>query len=416
MKKSIAVILFVLACFGCTQNTNVEGNYNEVIDDSYLETIPENAKPFLSLLQDGSILLTEEEIQHYNKSIEEKTSSMYDLDIEELTKEQVLAYIESYTIPSLPKYNAENVITVDDIQLVLDNRNLEAIPKDISLSKAIVIHRTNLRAFPTNMHFTDTKNDTNFDLIQESELRVNTPCLVIHKSKDKKWVFVMTKAYVGWILSDAIAYASEKEYTYFTNPDSFAIITDSFVEIDSTLLDMSVHLPYEKVTKEGYELIMPSKDENGNLMRKTVVISKEQAHIGYLPYTKRNVIIQAFKYENIPYRWGGMDNGVDCSSFVGNVYRTFGFEFPRNTSEQRKSVGTIISLTNKTNEEKLSILQENSPSLLFKSGHVLIYLGKIENTHYVINATGKRFLLKVTTEELNSSNYLTTIDRQVLVE
>ena len=179
---------------------------------------------------------------------------------------------------------------------------------------------------------------------------------------------------------------------------------------------MSVRLPYKGVTEEGYELVMPSKDEDGNITRKTIIVKKEQAHVGYLPYTKRNIIIQAFKYEDIPYRWGGMNDGIDCSSFVSNVYRTFGFEFPRNTSEQRKSVGKIISLVDKTNEEKLTILQKHAPSLLFKKGHVLIYLGPINNTHYVINATGKRSILRVAIEELNEFNYLSEIYSQVLVE
>ena len=127
---------------------------------------------------------------------------------------------------------------------------------------------------------------------------------------------------------------------------------------------------------------------------------------------RSNVILQAFKYENIPYSWGGKEEGVDCSSFVRNVYKTFGFIFPRNTAEQKNSVGEILLLTNKSLKEKQKLISENGVSLLYEPGHVMMYLGQKNGKNYVMHASGKE--KKVTLMELNSS-HLSKIDRIVKV-
>ena len=411
MKKVILILLIVM-CFGCSAE-KIENNIKD-IDDSYIEIVPENSNAFILNLSDNDTLLTLDEIKEYNRVIESKTNYLYNMNITSISKEEILNYINAYTISKLPKYDNGKLITNSDINDILENRNIENV-KDTKLLKALVVNRTNLKSFPTELHFFDSPNDTNFDNLQESEMHINTPVLVMHKSKDGKFVFVLTHTYVGWIKEADIVYVSDEDYDDFINSNKFGIITEPFVEVDNKLLDMSVKLPFIETTNEGYKFIIPSKDSNNNLIKKEIVITRDKAHIGYLPYTKRNVYIEAFKYENIPYSWGSMDYGVDCSSYVANVYRTFGFIFPRNTSSQNSSVGKVISLEGKTDKEKLDIISGSEPSLLYMDGHVLIYLGVDNQIHYVIGANGGN-AFKVVKEELNSSNYLSKINKLVLIE
>lgn len=74
------------------------------------------------------------------------------------------------------------------------------------------------------------------------------------------------------------------------------------------------------------------------------------------------------KYIGLPYVWGGNDPsvGLDCSSFVQNVYRDMGVELPRVTWDQMKQ-GTPVA----------SMAQAQPGDLLFSfnGGHVAIYLG-----------------------------------------
>lgn len=76
----------------------------------------------------------------------------------------------------------------------------------------------------------------------------------------------------------------------------------------------------------------------------------------------------AAKYIGLPYIWGGNDPsvGLDCSSFVQNVYRDLGYELPRVTWDQMKQ-GTAVS----------SMADAKPGDLLFSfnGGHVALYLG-----------------------------------------
>ncbi len=383
----------------------------EQIDDGYIEIVPLNAEKYIELLADDEVILSEGEIFSYNQKIMTKTNSLYDINnMENLSIDDIRNYITKYQIPNLPQYDTEREVTNDDIVRIKKNCNLDNITGNIR--KGIIIKRTNLKSFPTTMHFYNVLGSDNFDNLQETEVHVNTGALILHESLDKVWKFVIVPNYAGWVLSSDIAYASDEEYDYFVNSNSFGIITDALIEIDDTFLDMSVKLPYLKASEDGYHFDLPIKDENGNVMRKEIVITRDKAHIGYLPYTKRNVYIEAFKYEGMNYSWGGMDRGVDCSSFVSNVYRTFGFNFPRNTSDQKEVLENITYMNNMSNEEKLeTINNEDFPSLLYQPGHVMIYLGKIDGVNYIIHSSGSE--MKVTESVLDNSSYLNKIDRVI---
>lgn len=393
------ILFFIL--LGC--HLNGISSSIRLSENFYKEMIPTEAEYWIDHLDD-KILLTEKQIMGSNQKIKKSTKSMYDLDhIDILDQKQIKNYIESYTIPKLPKYNGYLKITQKQVENILHNRNLENI--STKLKKGIIVKRTNLKSFPTDIHFFYMKGDYGFDMLQETELTINTPVLVIHESKDKIWDFVISEIYMGWIKKDHLALCSSKDWNYFRN-SRFGVVTDNAIQVFDTTLDMGVKLPYIMTFQNRKLVVIPRKGKNGFVQKKVIQLKVNQFHIGFLPYTKKNVIIQAFKYKGVDYSWGGLDKNVDCSSFVRNVYRTFGFEFPRNTLDQKDSIETIVPLKQKTINEKIKLIRNEDTSLLYKPGHVMIYIGKDS----VIHASGLE--RKVVVSPLSET--ILEIDRMVI--
>ena len=371
-------------------------------------------KTFVHSAEDKKVLMNYQAILKYNAKTLKNDATLYNLDtITSLNKKEIEKLILKYELPKLPKYNGNQKITNDDLNKILDNRNLNNIVDINNVVKGIVIKRTNLKSFPTKIHFFDKPGMDNFDNLQESELHVNTPLIITHTSKDSLWSYVITPTYIGWVLKEDIAFATSDDFNYFTAPEMFAIIIKPSIAINNTTLDMSVKLPLLKIDK-NYGLALPIKGDDGYVKKKKIVLTKEDAHIGYLNYTKENVYNLAFKYLNTPYRWGGMDYGVDCSSYVANIYRSFGFIFPRNTSNQRQSLQKNIDLTNLSSKEKLKLIEGKEPILLYQPGHVMLYLGKYNKKNYIIHASGSH--KKVTLSILDDSDYLKKITTTINIK
>lgn len=362
--------------------------------------------------EESKFMMTPDEIKKYNLTIMNRTSSLYDITKKtNFTKGEILKVIENYKVPSLPKYDGQSEISSEQISQILDNRNLEEVSDKSTIQKGIVTNRTNLKSFPTDVHFFKTRGASNFDQIQETELTVNTPILILHESKDKLWYFVESKIYAGWIKKSDIAFATESDWQYFSGNSPFVVVTAPTIKTNGITLDMGVRLPLNRIVGDKYEVVIPTKKEN-DVAKTSVMINKTLLSEGYLPYTKENILAQAKKYIGTPYSWGGMDRGVDCSSFIMNLFRTFGFEFPRNTSSQNSSIGTVTMLSGKNANQKLDILSKTgSPAVLYQPGHTMLYIGKEGDKHYIIHASGSD--LVVTKTLLNSSSYLNKIDRVV---
>ena len=88
------------------------------------------------------------------------------------------------------------------------------------------------------------------------------------------------------------------------------------------------------------------------------------------------------------YGWGGLDNSVDCSSFVQNIYKTFGINLPRNADQQELSLQRHYYNAVTDSLKNADINKLTKGSLLFMDGHVMLYLGSINNEPYIIHALG----------------------------
>lgn len=99
-----------------------------------------------------------------------------------------------------------------------------------------------------------------------------------------------------------------------------------------------------------------------------------------LPLTRRRWLHQAFALLDHPYGWGGEKNGLDCSSFVMQVFRPFGLKLPRHSRQQMRALPRTIDVaTGAGDAERLSLIdsaQRQGVVLLHFPGHIMIYLGR----------------------------------------
>ncbi len=389
---------------------NVQGE-EEVYED--ILEVPSELQPYLDQISDD-LIMTTDEIATYNSEIASKTTALYDvLNMTTISKKQIEDYINSYETPSLPKYNGNRKVTSQEVTEMLENRNLSAVEEKDTIVRGLIVQRSNLRSFPTNVHFYDSPSSKHLDRLQETELFVNTPVIVLHTSKDAEWYFVLSPIYYGWVESKTVALATKEDWDFFLNDDKFVVVTEKNIDLKGNTLDMSVKLPYISVDKDFYQVSVPSRDTDGKVIRENIQLKHNQVYRGYVPYTRRNLYIQALKYKDVPYQWGGYTGGVDCSSFVLTVFRTFGFQFPRNTSTQNSSVGQIIDVSDKSTSDKMQLIAKYPGSLLYQSGHVMLYLGEYEEKHYIIHANGSTINVAIT--PLDGSSYLNKINKIVLI-
>jgi len=108
---------------------------------------------------------------------------------------------------------------------------------------------------------------------------------------------------------------------------------------------------------------------------------------GYLPYTRKNIIRRAFKSLGERYGWGGMFGRRDCSQFIMDIYRTVGIIVPRDASRQEEgAAGKYIKFIGSIKDRENILNRLKAGNLVYMKGHVIMYLGKIENNHYVIHS------------------------------
>ena len=89
-----------------------------------------------------------------------------------------------------------------------------------------------------------------------------------------------------------------------------------------------------------------------------------------------DITAEAVKYVGVKYVWGGnsLENGVDCSGFVREVYKKFGVNLPRTSSEQAKA-GRAVSESELKPGDLLFYGDGKSVS------HVVMYMGNGKIVH-----------------------------------
>jgi hypothetical protein len=262
---------------------------------------------------------------------------------------------------------------------------------------ALITRSTDLRELPTEDVLTRKPDDLAFDSLQYARLECGVAVAVLHYTAKRDWCLVQTSFAAGWVRSLDLAVGAKEDIMRFLEEEPLVItgehadvyLDPGFVRF-AAKLPMGARLPVLQGSGDCYRVLLPGRDDNGRLRMLTGYLkTDEDVRKGFLPYTMENVLRQAFKLYGQPYGWGGLFGGRDCSRFILDIFRTFGFNMPANSLRQANFVASQKrDITGLKPEEKSDLLRqyEGSPVLLYMRGHIMLFLGILDGRVYAIHS------------------------------
>jgi len=262
------------------------------------------------------------------------------------------------------------------------NSNFKAY--ETVLKSAITLRHTDLKIYPSKQDFYYNPKRTGegfpFDYNQNSSVNINTPLIVSHYSKDKKWVYVRCSYAYGWLPVRDIAFVSKYFKKQFRNNNYAVTVRDNLYLRDKgfkSIVKMGTIFPIDAKTKK---YMMATKGKNGYAKVKLVRVKKKwviaKKPIAFIP---ENVALISNQLIGERYGWGGKMTARDCSSMTRDFFAPFGIFLRRNSKEQRYDGKRVVSLRRMSvTKKKRTIIKKAKPfrSLLYVGGHITLYVGQ----------------------------------------
>ena len=301
--------------------------------------------------------------------------------------------------------------TQADFDAMIKNTQNPAAQKEQKTKYGIAVARTDLRAFPSETPICDDPKDLDFDYQYLSSVRVNEPLVITSVSADGKYYLAKSACCSGWVPVESVAICADKaewlaawdlapadvlvvyDDKIYTEKSNFAPETSSILLTMGTVLEIADHddpnvLIDNRATYNNHVVYIPVRNSDGSYAKKlTLIAESKKVNEGYLPLTEENISKVAFNALGTTYGWGGSMLSDDCSGYVRAIYKCFGLELARNTTWQSAMPMTKVDMNNMCREEREKFLDALPfGSILFFSGHEMMYLGKENGNYYVISS------------------------------
>ena len=350
-----------------------------------------------------------------NADLFARDTSMHDLGAMPATLERshVRAWIDALSSrPTRTLYDMQGTeIPASTLDALFANMALDTIPDTQPTRFGLVVARAPLRSFPTLLRVFSRQGDTDIDRWQESAEFPGTPVVIAHASADGQWLFVVGPRYAAWTPAKFIAQGSRKQvldyhanegpYRVITGAKPHLVYTPDNAALSELQLDMGTRLPdlgtshaatiQSQAPAYHWTVRVPLRLDDGSLDFALALLPRTaDSHAGPLPLTRANIIGQAFKFLGERYGWGHDYNSRDCSGFVSEIYASMGLVLPRNTSAQAVSPvfqRTHFEASDGRNTRMAAINALAVGDLIYIPGHVMMFIGRIGDTPYVIHDT-----------------------------
>jgi len=285
-------------------------------------------------------------------------------------------YLENHKLASKEWFNKQ-----------IENSNFDeynVLPK-----KAITLRNTNVRVLPTNspMFYDPTKPGEGFpfDYNQNSLIKLNTPIIVSHLSKDRAWAYMESGTVGGWVEINNIAFVDDNFIKEFKTSNYYVSVKEKFPIYEPIFRE------YVKVAtifpKKDDKFIIAKKDDNQKAIISYINLNPDEVETMPIAYNSQNRIKILNQLLDEPYGWGGLLNNRDCSSFTQDFFATFGKYLHRNSKSQISN-GKYLDMSQMDLKEKKDFIKKNGvpfSTLVYLKGHIMLYVGIKDNEPLVVH-------------------------------
>ena len=435
-KKIINLIFIILLLTSCQEVNDNRPMLNKSDEKQPIIIVNKNrhlniAEFWIDKIENpDTLIMNEKEIEHFNNNTAHKQQKLN--YFHDLQKEYDFSWIRAKIVKSFHGIQLSASYFSDEYKIpqsfysdIKREMNLNNFyEKSRTTRYALTVNYTNQKIIPTELSLLKKPSQIHFDRNQNSALDIATPIAILHSSKDGLWHYGIGPTSSGWVCSKDIAFGDREEILNYLDTKNFVITTAAKTPLIiqgkyHDYMRMGVRLP-SLITIDDMTMVMvPQRNKDGKLIFSNATIKTENIHRGYLPYTARTILTQAFKFLHAPYGWGGMYGEQDCSKFIQEIYATTGVQLPRNSgsqSEVGESKRELAGLAKKAKNHLVKSRALAGVSIIHLKGHIVLYLGKYKGEPYIIHtvwgSSSKHFALgRTTVTPLNFNNYLKGIDR-----
>jgi len=272
---------------------------------------------------------------------------------------------------------------------VMNELNVDGVPRRVKTRYALVTKRADVLAWPVDDLIMDKPGDYAFSAILQSTVYPGTPVAIVHTSKDGRWAFIRSAHFDGWMKAETLARTTRERAGAYPGSRFLVVTAPSVRSTSRAELVMGTTVPMVRKSLNGYVVKIPARGKHGDLVLLDSVVRSDAVSEGFLPYTRRTVLVQAFRLLDAPYSWGGSNSGFDCSTFLRDVFAVFGIRLPRNSTWQAE-VGRRLAHFDGRNRaaDRLETVYHWEPgvTLLRLPGHIMMYVGEESGKPYAIHA------------------------------
>lgn len=415
-KRLLSAVLAAVLAAGTAMQTGASGVH-------YLPDVTQAMSDGAYWSTDSGVQMTWEEIKTLNgQTIAADGTNMYDLknQAEIVNGKSLNEALENSARADAAYYLGWTYLGEDrlarqhDFERMIRNTQNRWAEEEQPVQYAVAVRRTNLRAFPSETPIWDDPKDHDFDYQYLVGVRVNEPLVITSVSADENFYLAKSVCCSGWVPVEDVAICRDKEEwlsawdlessealvvygdRVYTEMSNTAAETSELMLTMGTVLELAdtqslKELVDNRAVYQNHVVWMPVRDEEGNYSKKlTLIPERAEVSRGYLPLTQENVMQVAMEGLGNAYGWGGSLNAEDCSSYIRNIYKCFGLELARNTTWQAAMPVAKVSMSGMCREDRLKVLNAMpAGSVLFFSGHEMMYLGRENGKYYVISSVSK---------------------------
>jgi len=282
-------------------------------------------------------------------------------------------------------------------EMGLDRIGNEVVPRD-----GITVRTTRLRNVPALSPLkvgTNALGSHRWDRWGIALVRIACPVTVLHRSVTGEFCLVLCDIGYGWIRADDIAFGTRREIEAFAEPKDFVISTEDRTMFYSTerceyaagWFMMGNRLPLAD-RNDPRKIRVPVRKTNGEFTTDAAWLKDDaDVHVGYLPYTRRNIVETAFKLLDDPYDWTGAWYGRQHETAYTDVFACFGFALPhRDPLFTFYGDDETVVLPEAGKEEQFRVMLSHEPFVTLQScgRHAQLLLGEYEGEPIVFDMHG----------------------------